>query len=182
METANRKLSRLATTDPLAGVSNRRKFYHQAESECQRSARFGSPLSVIALDLDKFKSINDQLGHAVGDRVLVSIARCLKKEVRDSDLVGRMGGEEFAVLLPETPLVAAAALAERLLARISAVRIETDRQTVQVTASIGVAEYQRGEDDFQKMLARADALLYEAKHGGRNQVRVSNGLRLAAGS
>lgn len=167
---ANARLEALATTDALTGLANRRHFLDVAERECQRSHRFEHPLSVLALDIDHFKQVNDTYGHAGGDEALRKIADDLRAGVRQLDVIGRLGGEEFCVLLPETSQRNALVLAERLRERVAASVAQTPSGTVKLTVSIGVAGREREELDIQSALVRADDLLYEAKRAGRNRV------------
>ena len=162
----------LAMTDGLTGALNRRAFVNVARREVARSARHRSPLSVIALDLDHFKSVNDEHGHAAGDAVLQRLCAAIEATVRDEDVLGRLGGEEFALLLPETALPQAARLADRLRRVIAALRFEADGETESftVTASLGVAQLRAGEACLENTLLRADRALYAAKCGGRDRV------------
>jgi diguanylate cyclase (GGDEF)-like protein len=168
-ERADEESSRLATTDPLTGVFNRRTFIELAEQELARSRRAGTPLSIMMLDLDHFKRVNDTFGHLTGDEVLVAFTRLIRDCVRRGDLVVRYGGEEFCVLLPATNLPAATALAERIRARCAAEPL-TDK-AFRVTVSIGLTAYSGGKEaTLADLLARADEALYRAKGEGRNQV------------
>jgi len=170
LEQANRELERLANTDTLTGLSNRRHFTSTLESELRRALRHNRPLSLIILDLDRFKQVNDQHGHAVGDRVLVRAARAVQEVVRDVDLVGRIGGEEFAVLVPETDLEGAFRLAERIRAGIAANGERDSRGSpLHVTASLGVASLGLAGSDADSLLLAADDALYAAKKNGRNR-------------
>ena len=168
-ERADEESSRLATTDPLTGVFNRRTFIELAEQELARSRRAGTPLSIMMLDLDHFKRVNDTFGHLTGDEVLVAFTRLIRDCVRRGDLVVRYGGEEFCVLLPATNLPAATALAERIRVRCAAEPL-TDK-AFRVTVSIGLTAYSGGKEaTLADLLARADEALYRAKGEGRNQV------------
>ena len=162
------RLTLLATTDPLTGVSNRRSFLENATTELERTKRYGRPLSVLALDVDHFKRINDTHGHAAGDKVLIELVLALKKGLRANDLLGRIGGEEFAILLPETTQGAAMEVAEHLRKTVAAVTVTHDGGLVTMTISIGIAEVQ-GESLTQVMKAADDAL-YLAKSEGRDRV------------
>lgn len=172
---AEERLRELATTDPLTGLANRRSFLDHAEREFGRSRRYGAPLSFLMLDMDRFKNINDIYGHDVGDMVLRSLAETGRKVLRGVDLMGRMGGEEFAVLLPETGIEEALAVAERLRANVeqSVVR-DQDGGEVHCTVSLGVAQAHEDES-LHDLLRRADAALYEAKNSGRNRVARNDG-------
>jgi diguanylate cyclase (GGDEF)-like protein len=165
-------LSRMAAIDGMTGLFNRSHFLAQAETEFERAERYERPLSLLLLDIDKFKAINDRFGHDAGDRVIVEIANIMRYMARDADITGRLGGEEFVVLLPETALVDAAILAERLRSGIAATPIHSAGADVRLTASIGVAGTV-GSGCFQEMMKKADLALYEAKNGGRDQVRLA---------
>ncbi|RJF84223.1 diguanylate cyclase [Azospirillum cavernae] len=166
------ELRRMATTDPLTGLCNRRRFWELADVEIARLRRYGHPVSVLMLDIDRFKSINDQYGHAVGDQALVRLASVCRAELRDTDHIGRLGGEEFAVLLPETGLAAARDVAERLREQLAATDIPCLNGVLHMTVSIGIAVC--GEDDMsiERVLSRADRALYVAKSHGRNRVEI----------
>ncbi len=181
LELANRELERLANTDTLTGLSNRRHFTSTLEAELRRALRHERPLSLIVLDLDRFKQVNDRFGHGMGDRVLVSAARAIEEVVREVDLVGRLGGEEFAVLVPETDLNGAFRLAERIRAGIAAAGVPDPRgQALRVTASLGVATLGVSGSDADTLLLAADNALYEAKGNGRNRVeRAQKPARIA---
>jgi len=164
------ELKRLATTDTLTGLSNRAHFMDAAEAELRRADRFNRDLAVLMLDLDFFKRINDQYGHAAGDEALRVFSRVLVKETRVVDLLGRIGGEEFTVLLPETGIQAALLMAERLRAAVEQASFVFHHSApISFTVSIGVSLLQAG-DSLDSLLARADNALYQAKHAGRNRV------------
>ncbi|CAA7627131.1 sensor domain-containing diguanylate cyclase [Magnetospirillum sp. SS-4] len=169
-ETMERELWRLATTDPLTGVGNRRHFLSIAEAELGKVHRHGRPLSVVTFDIDWFKQINDRFGHGVGDDVIKAVAGVCTGVSRDIDVVGRMGGEEFAILLPETDLAAAMEVARRLHERIGDIHIATDKGELSVTASFGVTQVRPDDGDIDIALRRADQALYEAKETGRDKV------------
>ena len=133
------------------------------------SDRYGTPFSISMLDLDKFKLINDTYGHAIGDIVLRSVARYLRDNIREPDIVGRYGGEEFLVLLPSSRLQAAEEQAGRLCQLMRTTPILSDGQEYHVTISAGVAQYRTGQEDWQKLLSRADAAMYAAKAAGRDR-------------
>lgn len=175
LRSANEELERLANTDSLTGLANRRHFMDALGSELDRSQRYDRPLSLILLDLDHFKRVNDTYGHAAGDQVLKATADVMRSVCRDVDLPARLGGEELAILLPETRTEGALALAERLRERLERWdhRDEADAPFT-VTASIGVAT-REGQDrgSADGFLQRADAALYRAKAGGRNRVAVA---------
>ncbi len=170
------RLERMARTDGLTGLYNRRHLMHIIERELKRSRRYELELSCIILDLDLFKSINDEYGHLVGDRVLVAVAEALELGVRDTDIVARYGGEEFVLLLPNTGRDGALELAERC--RVFVAQADVDGFDRTVTASLGVATLEVGADEttVDALLHAADAALYDAKRSGRNKVVVSPGV------
>ncbi|PMR77022.1 GGDEF domain-containing protein [Billgrantia endophytica] len=161
------RLRRLSDTDDLTGLANRRKLMARLNEEISKCDRHGTPLSLMLLDLDHFKRINDTWGHLQGDQVLVELAKLCRQMLRTEDTIGRLGGEEFAVVLPLTPAVRSFPLAERL--RQSIAEQDFGIAPGQVTVSIGVAEYRLGEPR-DSLIERADQNLYAAKHQGRNRV------------
>lgn len=164
----NRELERLSMTDRLTGLCNRMRLDAVVAEEIARSNRYQSKFSLILLDVDKFKSVNDTFGHQAGDSLLVEIAQVLDSHVRETDVVGRWGGEEFLVVCRESPLDASHAIAEKLR---QAIELREYEIVGGRTASFGVAAYQAGET-AHAMLARADQALYRAKSRGRNCVEV----------
>ena len=164
------RAERLAQLDPLTGLNNRRAFYDLTTPLWSNAGRHGHVTSVMLLDLDHFKEINDAHGHAHGDDVLKAAAEALGQCVRQGDVAARWGGEEFIVFLPETRAAAAAALAERLRAAIAAMRIPHAAGETAVTASFGVAEIENGLGTLDALIASADACLYRSKQEGRNRV------------
>lgn len=168
LHNAVKRLDQLASTDALTGAWNRRQFDEVVDTELDRSMRYRHPISLMLLDLDLFKTINDNHGHAEGDRVLQQVADCIRGALRKSDSLFRWGGEEFMILMPDTGLSNAAVLAERVRESIASHSIEG---LGSVTASIGVAEFVASESRDQ-WVTRADAAMYRAKHGGRNRVEV----------
>jgi diguanylate cyclase (GGDEF)-like protein len=170
LERAYADLERLARTDPLTGLANRRRFMEALEQEVERLERYGRPLSLVALDLDHFKSVNDAHGHAAGDDVLREASQALRSVCRDVDLAARMGGEEFSLLLPETDVAGARIVAERVRERIAgAAHRSPAGQAFRVTASLGVATAWPGASG-EALLQAADEALYRAKDAGRNLV------------
>jgi len=163
-------LERLATTDHLTGLLNRRAFLEAAEREIHRAHRYGLPLALIMFDVDHFKRINDGHGHPAGDEVLRRLAAACRRLLRDEDLLGRLGGEEFAVVLVQPPIEATLTVAERLRQSIEAQAIEHDGRPIPVTVSLGIAELGNGIDSLDQLITRADACLYTAKREGRNRV------------
>ncbi|MBP2295950.1 diguanylate cyclase [Azospirillum rugosum] len=170
LEDANAKLERLATVDPLTAVWNRRHFLELAGAELGRARRHGRRLSVFLLDLDHFKAVNDGYGHAAGDEVLrVAVSRA-REALRTSDQIARFGGEEFAILLPETDLAGAHVVAERVRAAIAGAPVAVEGRAIPITGSLGVAEWDGVEPSIEQTLRRADTALYDAKQAGRNRV------------
>jgi diguanylate cyclase (GGDEF)-like protein/PAS domain S-box-containing protein len=170
---------RLSITDPLTGIGNRRHFIELAQREFQRSHRYQRPLSLIMMDLDHFKVVNDTYGHLVGDKVLQAIAKLCENNLRESDIIGRYGGEEFLILLPETPGNSteteandehtAKAVAERLRKMVESTPTQTAQGEIPITVSLGIAELTENVDDLDTLIDRADQALYQAKQSGRNQ-------------
>jgi diguanylate cyclase (GGDEF)-like protein len=162
---------RLATTDGLTGLINRRAFVQELKREIDRASRTGSPTSLLLLDLDHFKTINDTHGHGAGDAVLVAVAKTLQKESRAYDLVGRWGGEEFIVALPSTGEDRALIVAERLREAIAKLKVTShDGTAVTLSASIGAAQLAPNAESLDQLVDRADRAMYRAKVGGRNRV------------
>ncbi len=167
------ELKRLATTDALTGLLNRRVFLDEVAQELQRYRRHGHEGALLMLDLDHFKRVNDRYGHALGDEVLVRVSAALRERLRLTDRIGRLGGEEFAVLLPETGPEGALALAQALREAVGAQRVPTPDGPLGVTVSIGLSAFAPGETDAGPLLGRADRALYRAKDQGRNRVVVA---------
>lgn len=165
----NIRLKEEATTDVLTGLYNQRYFWKHLESEFARSKRTGRPLSLILMDLDRFKLINDQYGHFVGDTVLRELGKLMRSQLRGIDLVARSGGEEFGIILPETHLQNAAFIAQRLRLKCSAAQIHPLPQEG-VTFSAGLAAFPQHGETPQALYERADQALYQAKAQGRNCV------------
>ncbi len=164
---------RLASTDSLTGAVNRRKFNKLAEHEMGRVLRYQRPLSLLMLDIDYFKRVNDNYGHVAGDEVLQVFYNACVEVARKTDIVARLGGEEFAVLMPETEQTAAVQVAERIRENIEQLHISTQTVEISITVSVGVASWQEGQfKQFNNMLSAADEALYTAKAQGRNQVVV----------
>ena len=169
---ANRRLREIATTDTLTGVFNRHELMARLRQEIRRNRRYFQPISLMILDLDDFKSINDRYGHQTGDRVLRRTGETLTAISREFDIPGRYGGEEFLLILPETRESEAAHMAERLRTAIAAISLHDFGHCVRFTCSIGVAEHVPGLTS-DSLLRRADQAMYEAKRRGKNCVRVS---------
>ncbi len=164
------EVQRLATTDGLTGIYNRRHFFILAEHEVQRARRARHSMGVIMVDVDHFKRVNDSHGHAAGDQVLRSVAERCQQNIRAVDILGRYGGEEFAILLPEADMAIALAVAERLRQCVASAPVSVDGHAISVTLSLGVAVLTDEGDDLEAVLYRADAALYAAKQAGRNRV------------
>jgi diguanylate cyclase (GGDEF)-like protein/PAS domain S-box-containing protein len=160
-----------AATDPLTGILNRREFLASSKREFDRARRYHSAMSVIMLDIDHFKKINDTYGHAIGDEILLSLVAMVQKLLRSPDIFGRLGGEEFAVVLPATDLAGGATVAGRLREAAESLCYHLDGETqVVFTISLGVASWRPGDSGMEELLERADAALYVAKESGRNRV------------
>jgi diguanylate cyclase (GGDEF)-like protein len=174
LEGALETISQLATTDSLTGLPNRRHFDERLEDALARARRFDEPLSVIMLDVDKFKPINDTLGHGAGDAVLSALGRLISSRTRSSDVSARLGGDEFAFILPRADRAEATALAEDLLERVRAHDFRYQGQAIPVTLSIGVAHFFFPPSLPHVMYKAADDALYEAKRQGRNRVAAAS--------
>lgn len=168
---SNQELKHKTITDQLTGVASRHHLMAEVELEIEKSAENKSPLSLMVLDLDNFKCINDTLGHVEGDRVLVEIAQLVSRNLRKTDLLSRFGGDEFVVLLSDTPLDEATELAKRILKKIQQKKLKAG---IPLSCSFGISELRSGEE-FRQLFERADKALYRAKDGGRNQVQTSAG-------
>jgi diguanylate cyclase (GGDEF)-like protein len=166
------ELHHLATTDHLTGTHNRQHFLSLLYHEFARGRRYKAPLSLLVLDLDFFKQINDGYGHAAGDAALKAFASAAQDCLRGMDALGRLGGEEFGILLPSTAVDQAEMVAERIRGAVAGIAIETEFGTVRYTTSIGVTQSQEDDESVDVLLARADAALYAAKAAGRNRVVV----------
>lgn len=165
-------MRRLATIDVLTGIADRRHFMTTSAKETARAKRYARSLSVLMLDVDRFKTINDTWGHATGDRVIQEVAHIMAASIRKQDTCGRRGGEEFAVILPETHLSEALVIAERLCTVVQESQgVAADDQTqIRFSVSIGVATLREDDGFKEAILHRANAVLYEAKKSGRNRV------------
>ena len=168
----NAQLERLAMMDDLTGLMNRRAFFIQGAKEISRAQRHRTPLSLLMMDVDEFKTVNDRYGHAAGDRVLQHVSHKIVENVREMDMVARMGGEEFSMLLPGTGAADAVKLAERVRQAIERESCQLDDQSIDVTVSIGVASYNTDTSSLEAILREADDSLYRAKYRGRNQVVI----------
>ena len=168
------KLKFKALKDGLTGANNRQYFMDLFMVEFQRAVRYGTRLSVIMLDLDRFKRINDTYGHLLGDRVLIRVAEIVHANLRSFDVFGRFGGEEFTIVLPNSGLEEAVTVAERLRSEMAAASIAEGSQIIRFSASFGVAALD-GDQEPYKLINRADMAMYQSKANGRNQVMVSAG-------
>ncbi|MFV3131066.1 diguanylate cyclase [Niveispirillum sp. KHB5.9] len=167
---ANHHLAVLAQTDPLTGALNRRTFFSLTEREIGRRSRTGCDLAVLLMDIDHFKKINDTHGHAAGDKVLTGFTHRISQVIRVQDVFARLGGEEFALVLPDSTLAQAVETGERLRRIVEHTPIPTENGPIKVTVSMGGAVVHPGEVSIDPALARADEALYRAKHEGRNRV------------
>jgi diguanylate cyclase (GGDEF)-like protein len=181
-ERAESQALRLATIDPLTGAYNRRTFHEIAERELSRARRAGQPLSIIMLDIDHFRAINEKHGHRTGDEVLQRLAEVVRSAMRKEDMLVRFGGEEFLVLLPDVPGPGAVVVAGRIRRTVDAAPIEVNGQQFQLTVSLGVAaRLDEGPESLETLLDRADGALALAKERGRNRVvALSLGRSIAA--
>lgn len=173
LEAAKQAAEHLARTDELTDLANRRSFFELAELIHEQAKRHRQPYSVVMLDVDHFKPINDTHGHNVGDAVLRVIGDTLGRTIRACDVVGRLGGEEFGVLLPQTQLDGAEQLAERLRLAAAEIAVPLETEEIRLTVSVGVAQWPGDGVTFDDVLSRADAALYRAKQAGRNRVETS---------
>ena len=172
MRDLNAALREASTHDSLTGLANRRLLVERLKKETERFIRYQRPFSIAMLDVDHFKSINDQYGHELGDSALTEIARVLDAEIREQDLCGRWGGEEFLILMPETRADAATQVLERVRGAIQRLAIRAQTDSVSITISAGIAEHQPGES-YSETINQADHALLVAKRGGRNQLSTA---------
>ncbi|MBI5050914.1 MAG: GGDEF domain-containing protein, partial [Nitrospirae bacterium] len=168
----HKEVEKLALTDGLTGLYNHKHFYERLSEEFQRIERFPHPLSVILMDIDHFKKINDAYGHPVGDIILSNLAGILRKTLRGIDIIARYGGEEFAAVLLNTESRRAKKIAERIRAKVEDSPFFAGEKRLSVTLSIGVATYPHDASTKEELISRADEALYHAKDKGRNQVCV----------
>ena len=166
----------LANTDPLTALFNRRYFSHVLDGQVKHAARYSRPFSLVLIDLDYFKQVNDDYGHAVGDRLLVETATILRENCRINDIVSRIGGEEFTLILPETGLENAFKTCEKLRQSFEYHKFRIDElNSIQITISLGICEWQNSQDSAEVMLQKVDKALYKAKDDGRNRISVNTG-------
>jgi diguanylate cyclase (GGDEF)-like protein len=164
------EVQRQAITDTLTGLYNRRGFFELGRREVERAIRFGRPLTAVMFDIDYFKNVNDLYGHAVGDKLLINLTTRLLQELRQIDLLGRYGGDEFVALLPETDLSNAMSVAERLRKVVASTKVTGPSMSVKISLSAGVATLSSDSRDLNSLLQQADQALYEAKRQGRDRV------------
>ncbi len=172
IELLYQKVERLSRIDPLTGLNNRRSFNTDALRLFQLAIRHQKSLSCAMLDIDFFKHVNDTYGHNYGDKVLVTLAKVCKKQLRKTDLLARFGGEEFCFLFPETDIKSAAIITERLRNSISKLEFDSEKDRFSITVSIGVSNLLNSNDNMEDMLKRSDDSLYKAKENGRNCVVI----------
>lgn len=168
------QLRHMASTDPLTGIANRRHFFEQAEREFHRAQREGTPLAICMVDIDLFKTLNDHHGHAVGDLVLTTVASCCASVLRETDLIGRYGGEEFVIALPQADLETATFIAERLRHKVTSLRLPMLDESQRLSVTVGISQVEPDEAKLESALQRADDALYAGKSQGRNCVIVAD--------
>lgn len=167
------ELSRLVSTDALSGLFSRRRWLELAETEFARHRRYGNPLGLLSVDLDFFKKINDTYGHSTGDEVIRQMGALLRAVGRDLDAAGRLGGEEFAILLPETPASGSEEVARRLVTACRDLKVTVAGTDLKISCSVGGAEATPADENIEQVLQRADRALYDAKHAGRDGWRFA---------
>ena len=170
LKSTKEKLHILAFTDPLTELFNRRKFMEALDQEMARAKRYDEKLAFIMIDIDHFKKINDTYGHDIGDKALIRFSGIIKSSLRETDFAGRLGGEEFGIILPQTNLEQAAIVAERIRSRIDAESESRDDETPHFTASFGVSHFKKDRSNSSTLTQDADKALYTAKEGGRNKI------------
>ncbi len=176
LEKVNKELAELATVDPLTQVANRRAVEQRLAHEFQRARRYRHPFTVILIDIDHFKAVNDKYGHPTGDKVLIEVAAAIRASTRNTDMVARFGGEEFIVLAPETPSSSGGFVADRIRKAVAQrTSAKKSDEFPSVTASLGVASTELPVTSETELVTRADQALYRAKHEGRNRVVISTG-------
>lgn len=173
MHDLNKALRQASTHDALTGIANRRLLGERLKDEADRNKRYGRSFSIAMLDVDLFKRINDQHGHDVGDRMLIELAGVLEAEIREQDLCGRWGGEEFLILLPETDLAAAEQVIDRVRARVRELAVRVDTELLTITVSAGIAQQIAGEA-YARTINRADLALLQAKRMGRDRCELAS--------
>ncbi|MEO4048266.1 diguanylate cyclase [Pseudomonas sp. CAU 1711] len=169
---ANQQLKHLSRTDRLTGLNNRGHWEEELHREYSRHRRYGSMASLVIFDIDHFKRVNDTFGHPAGDKVIQLVADVVREAIRESDIAGRYGGEEFVVLLPDVDKAGARLFAERLRQLVEGLVVDHEGQEIRFTISLGVADLAQSSQDHQELIDWADRALYQSKHGGRNRVTV----------
>jgi diguanylate cyclase (GGDEF)-like protein len=172
LQAANRELQKLSSTDRLTSLYNRGHWEEALRLEHARHVRYGTSAALVMFDIDHFKRVNDTYGHQCGDRVIQRVADVVRERTRDADIAGRYGGEEFAVLLPDTDKHGGAMFAERLRAAVEALDVMHEGESIRCTISLGVADMIAPMDDYKTLIERADQALYASKKNGRNRVSV----------
>ncbi|MCD2449660.1 diguanylate cyclase [Methylicorpusculum oleiharenae] len=173
LKDANARLTLLAMTDPLTGAHNRRYFIDMLKNEMSRARRYQHPMSLMVIDIDRFKNINDSFGHDAGDQVIMEVVKTSAEVLRKNDVFSRFGGEEFTILMPETTLEEAAQIAARLCEKVAETQLATDHHQINFTVSGGVVQLEDGDLTPEAILKRADIALYQAKQQGRNRIVVA---------
>ena len=173
MRDLNIALKEACTHDALTGIANRRLLTERLRDETERAKRYSRPLCIVMIDIDRFKIINDQYGHEVGDHVLMDVVRVMEAEIREHDLCGRWGGEEFLVLMPETSGDQAVTVMERLRQAVAKLRVRINDDSLSVTVSLGMAELRAGEN-YSTAINRADVALLRAKRNGRDRYELAD--------
>jgi diguanylate cyclase (GGDEF)-like protein len=163
----------ITNTDVLTFLPNRRKIIVDLQEEVIRSTRYGTPLSISIVDIDHFKNINDTYGHAAGDEALRTIGARLREQIRHPDTIGRYGGEEFLIVLPNSEIQAAVEQAHRLCQHVRSLHLEFEKNNFSVTLSVGVAQYKAAQENWEQLLHRADTAMYRAKKDGRDQWAIA---------
>jgi diguanylate cyclase (GGDEF)-like protein len=172
LQRANERLNDLAMTDPLTRVLNRRAFFAKFQEEIERSSRYRHPIAVVMIDVDHFKTFNDMEGHLHGDEALRKLAGIFNGNLRKTDVLGRYGGEEFAIVMPETRLANASEICQRLRTAVETASFQGQRGSAYLTISLGIASYPEHGQSPEALMQAADEALYEAKDAGRNRVVV----------
>lgn len=167
-----KKLSDLALIDDLTGIYNRRYFFSKGDEEFSRAKRYKHEMSVMMLDIDYFKKVNDSFGHHYGDLTLKEFCKSCTNSLRKTDIFGRIGGEEFAVILPETDEYSCSMIAERLKQNVEEMVTPAENGEIRITTSIGISSLRKSDSDFEEIVKRADKALYRAKDAGRNKVMI----------
>ncbi len=173
MRDLNIALREASTHDALTGIANRRLLTERLREESERAKRYSRPLCVVMVDIDRFKAINDEHGHEIGDNVLMEVVRVMEAEIREHDLVGRWGGEEFLVLMPETSTDSAILVMERLREAVARLRVRINDESLSVTVTLGLSEL-RADENYSSAINRADVALLRAKRNGRNRYELAD--------